>query len=92
MRPLTHVDNNFAWVWNSVAKWYIFIPKIPIWACFGGPWNGKCWYMLLPFGILYGHLVDFMSIWFISWSIVIFLARFGMYALPTLATLVWNTS
>jgi hypothetical protein len=24
-----------------VARWYIFIPKIPIWVYFGEPWNGK---------------------------------------------------
>jgi hypothetical protein len=32
-----------------VARWFIFIPKIPIWVYFGGPWNGKCWYSLGPF-------------------------------------------
>jgi hypothetical protein len=29
----------------------IFIPKIPIWVYLRGPWNGKCWYVLWPFGI-----------------------------------------
>jgi hypothetical protein len=24
---------------------YVCIPKIPIWAYFGGPWNGKCCYI-----------------------------------------------
>jgi hypothetical protein len=33
------------------ARWFIFIPKIPIWVYFGGPWYGKCWYILWPFGI-----------------------------------------
>jgi hypothetical protein len=23
-----------------------FVPRIPIWVNFGGPWNGKCWYIL----------------------------------------------
>jgi hypothetical protein len=27
-----------------------FRPKIPIWVNFGGPWNGKGWYTLWPFG------------------------------------------
>jgi hypothetical protein len=31
--------------------------KIPIWVNFGGPWNGKCWYILRPFDIFYVHLV-----------------------------------
>jgi hypothetical protein len=49
----------------SVARWFIFKPKIPIWVIFVEPWNGKCWYryfmtiwyILRPFGIFYGHLV-----------------------------------
>jgi hypothetical protein len=32
-----------------------FKPKIPIWVNFGGPCNGKSWYMLKPFGQFYGH-------------------------------------
>jgi hypothetical protein len=36
---------------SRVARWYIFKPKISIWVIFGGPWNGKGWYILLPFGI-----------------------------------------
>jgi hypothetical protein len=39
------------YVWNGtigtrVARWFIFIPNIPIWVNFGGPWNGKCWHVL----------------------------------------------
>jgi hypothetical protein len=34
-----------------------FKPNIPIWVNFGGPWNGKCWYILWPFGINNNHLV-----------------------------------
>jgi hypothetical protein len=26
---------------TRIARWNIFIPKIPIWAYFEGPWNGK---------------------------------------------------
>jgi hypothetical protein len=28
-----------------VARWYIFKPKMPIWINFGGPGNGRCWYV-----------------------------------------------
>jgi hypothetical protein len=31
---------------TRVARWFIFKPNIPIWVNFGGPWNGKCWYIL----------------------------------------------
>jgi hypothetical protein len=45
---------------TTVARWYIFVPEIPIWVYFGGPWNGKGWYVyslaiwniLWPFGNL----------------------------------------
>jgi hypothetical protein len=43
--------------------WFVFDPKIPIWVNFGGPWNGKCCYILLSFGIFYDHLEYFMDIW-----------------------------
>jgi hypothetical protein len=29
-----------------VARWFVFKPKIPIRVNFGGPLNGKCWYIL----------------------------------------------
>jgi hypothetical protein len=45
-----------------VARWYVFKPKISIWVNFGGPWNGKGWHTVWPFGIYYGHLVYFMAI------------------------------
>jgi hypothetical protein len=35
-----------------------FKPKIPIWVNFRGPWNGTC-YIILPFGIYYGHFGTF---------------------------------
>jgi hypothetical protein len=41
----------------TLARWYIFKPKIPIWVNFGKPKNGKGWYILWPFGILFGHLL-----------------------------------
>jgi hypothetical protein len=68
-----------------VARWYIFKPKILIWAFWGGLkrkrfGNLAIWYIIgsfgvlhiWPFGILYGHLVNFMvignlvAIWYIS--------------------------
>jgi hypothetical protein len=47
---------------SRVARWYILKPQIPLWVNFGGPWNGKCWYILWPFGIFHGRLVHFMAI------------------------------
>jgi thiol-disulfide isomerase/thioredoxin len=32
-----------------VARWFILKPKVPIWVNFGGPWIGKCKYILWPF-------------------------------------------
>jgi hypothetical protein len=41
---------------NRVARWYIFKPKIQIWVIFLGAYNGRCWFILWPFGIhIYGH-------------------------------------
>jgi hypothetical protein len=46
-----------------VARWFIFKPKIQIWANFGGPPNGKCWYRY------------FMTIWNILWLLGIIYDR-----------------
>jgi hypothetical protein len=59
----TYVISNF-WSLTSVARWYIFKPKIPIWVNFGGPCVGRCWYILLTFGQFSRHLVYFMAIWY----------------------------
>jgi hypothetical protein len=48
-----------------------FKTKIPIWVYFGGPWNGKCWYILRPFGIIYDHSV-YVIYWYSLWSFGIF--------------------
>jgi hypothetical protein len=55
-----------------VARWYILRPKIAIWVNFGGSCNGRCWYILWTFwyilrtfDIFYGHLVNFVVIWYI---------------------------
>jgi hypothetical protein len=50
-----------------VARRHIFKPKIPIWENFGGPCNGRCWYILWTFGLFYGHLIHFMAILYILW-------------------------
>jgi hypothetical protein len=31
---------------------YFFVPKLPIWVYFRGPWNVKCWYILVIWYIL----------------------------------------
>jgi hypothetical protein len=46
-----------------VARWYILIPKIPIFKDFGWPWSEKLLYVLWVFGIFYDHLEYFMIIW-----------------------------
>jgi hypothetical protein len=61
-----------------VARWYIFIPKVPIWVYFRGPWNEKYWYFMVfryilrPMSKFYSYLVYFVVyFWYIS-------SRFGM--------------
>jgi hypothetical protein len=46
---------------TSVARWFIFEPKISIWEHFGGGSIGKCLHILRPFGIFYGDLGYFMT-------------------------------
>jgi hypothetical protein len=41
--------------------------KIPVWVNFGVSSNGISWYILLPFGLFYGHWKYFMAIWYILW-------------------------
>jgi hypothetical protein len=66
------------WLGRRGARWNIFIPKIPILVKFGGPWNGKCRYIIWPFGILFGHLVYVISILYILWTFGIFFRRLGI--------------
>jgi hypothetical protein len=42
----------------------IFIPKLPIWVYFGGPWNWKYWYILRPFINLCSSSI-FYPFWYI---------------------------
>jgi hypothetical protein len=52
-------------IFIRVARWFTFIPKIQIWVNFGRALDGKCWYILWPFGVpslmpflkFHGHLV-----------------------------------
>jgi hypothetical protein len=46
--------------------------KFQICVNFGGPLTGKCWYILWPFGIFYGHLLLFMAVWYSLCSFVTF--------------------
>jgi hypothetical protein len=77
---MTHID-------SRAARWYIFQPKIPIWVNFGGSCNGRCWYILWPFGMFYGILLYFTAIWYTLWPFGIFYGhwvyfhRFGMFVL-----------
>jgi hypothetical protein len=54
---------------GRVARWFILRPKIPIWVYFGGPWNGKCWYILRSFDIIYDNLVKYMAVWYSFWYV-----------------------
>jgi hypothetical protein len=60
-----------------VARWHIFIPKLPIWADFGRPWNEIFRYILWPFDVEFGHLLNFVTMWYILWPYVIF-SQFGI--------------
>jgi hypothetical protein len=53
------------------ARWFIFKPKIPLWVNLGGSCNGKCWYILWPLCLFYGHLA-------FLWSFGIFYGQWGM--------------
>jgi hypothetical protein len=51
-----------------VARWFIFMPKVPIWVHYGGNWYAKCWYIwniLRPLGVFNGRLVQFVVIAYI---------------------------
>jgi hypothetical protein len=52
-------------------EYFFQTKKIPIWLYFEGPLSGKCWYILWPFGIFYGHFV-------FLWSFVAHISRFGV--------------
>jgi hypothetical protein len=45
-----------------------FRPKITIWVNCRWSCNGRCWYVLWPFGLFYGHLVHFWLFWYILYG------------------------
>jgi hypothetical protein len=62
---LASVVNNFHNVLCCMNQGrQIFRPKIAIWINFWGSCNGKCWYILWPFGLFYGPLIYFMTTWY----------------------------
>jgi thiol-disulfide isomerase/thioredoxin len=78
------------WVAIRVARWFVFKPKIPIWVNFGGPWNGKCRYILWSFGIFYDQLVDYLAIWQCCGNLVYFPLFWYIVKRKNLATLATN--
>jgi hypothetical protein len=66
----TAIINAMKYLEIRVARWFIFKPKSQC-VNFGGPWNGKGWYILWLFGIYYGHWVHFwpfgnlLPIWYL---------------------------
>jgi hypothetical protein len=50
---------------TRVTRWVTFKPKIPIWVNFWGFFNGRCWYILCPFGQFSDNLVHFVCMWYI---------------------------
>jgi hypothetical protein len=53
--------NNQHWSETGLPDGF-FKPEFSIWLNFWGPWIGKCWYILRPFWIFYGHLGYFCTI------------------------------
>jgi hypothetical protein len=74
---------------TRVARWHIFKPKVPVWVNFGGPWNIKVGILCIcPFVIYYGHLVDFMAMWYIGGNLVYIFSLVLLYCVEkNLATL-----
>jgi hypothetical protein len=71
----------------SVARWFIFKPKIQIWVNFGGPLFGKCLHASWPFGIVYRNLRYLMTIRYILCSFGTFFPILVPLAIKNLATL-----
>jgi hypothetical protein len=47
-----------------------FHTNIHLWVYFGGPWNGKCWYILVQFGIQ--ALRSFVIIFYEHWVLLLY--------------------
>jgi hypothetical protein len=76
-------------VTHRVARWHILNLKSQFLVNYGWSWNGKCMYILWPFGLLNGHLVYFIVIGILRVHIEYF--SLFWYVVPTkknLATLV----
>jgi hypothetical protein len=71
MKGLREVLGDGDWQGRD-ARWFVFKPKIPFWVKFLGSCNGKCWYILCPLRLFYGHWKYVMAIWCILWSFGIF--------------------
>jgi hypothetical protein len=74
--PTSLVLFSFVGAILGVARWHIFKPKIQIWVNFERPFNGRCWYILWPFGLFQSQLVYFVAIWFL-WGFFVYFSRFG---------------
>jgi hypothetical protein len=57
---------------------------------FGGPLNKKCWHILRPFGLIYGHLVYYVAVWYSLRSFDIFSPILECLTKKNLATLDWS--
>jgi hypothetical protein len=77
---------------RSEPKYILYIciskPKIQIWVNFGGPSNGRCWYIIRLFGLFLGYLVcfgpfgTFMVIWYI-FPVLVSCAKNNLATLPS---------
>jgi hypothetical protein len=57
---------------------HIFKPQILIWVNFVGTCNVRCWYILWPFGLFYGHILYILWTIRILYAYLVYLYRFGM--------------
>jgi hypothetical protein len=80
---------NSQWVspQTRVARWYIFIPEIPIWKYFEGPLIAKCWYNLWPFVIwnILCPLSYFVVMGYIS-PVLVYCEKKNLATLPQILT------
>jgi hypothetical protein len=67
---------------DSVARWFISRPKVLVWVYFGGPWNGKCWYIFWPLGIIYDNLYMYLQPFGVVCGPLVYIFRIGMFG-PT---------
>jgi hypothetical protein len=73
---------------NQGCQMVYFQTKNPILVIFGRSCNRRCWSILRPFGIFYGHLRHFMAIRYIMWLFGIFFIVLVCCTKKNLATLV----